>query len=64
MLLARSPQRDDPLRLRDAPHAFTRTVVFDAQVDGFGVARILGSRLAGLLPKQFSLGTIFGLPEG
>jgi hypothetical protein len=36
-LLARSTEDGDPLRLGDAPHAFTGLVVFDAQVHGFGV---------------------------
>jgi len=36
-LLARSTEGGDPLRLGDAPHAFTGAVVFDAQVRGFGI---------------------------
>src|SRR6185295_12060441 len=35
--LASSTEGGDPLRLGDAPHAFTGAVVFDAQVHGFGV---------------------------
>src|SRR5262245_3454304 len=50
-LLAFSTERDNPLRLGHAPHAFARSVVLDPQVDGFGlVAQQCGGSLELLKP--------------